>query len=40
MQYEKDIAEMKKKYPTLSDDEIDSLMEQQEQEKEEENQKA
>ena len=36
MQYEKDFAEMKKKHPTLSDDEIDSLMEEQEQEQEEE----
>ena len=40
MQYEKDFAEMKKKYPTLSDDEIDSLMEEHVQEKEEEKQKA
>jgi hypothetical protein len=39
MQYENDFAEMKKKYPTLSDDKIDSLMEEQEQE-EEEKQKA
>jgi len=39
MQYEKDFAAMKKKHPTLSDDEIDSLMEEQEQ-KEEEIQKA
>ena len=30
-----DSAEMKKKHPTLSDDEIDSLMEEQEQEEEE-----
>ena len=35
MQYEKDFAEMKKKHPTLPDDEIDSLMEEQEQEEEE-----
>jgi hypothetical protein len=35
IQYEKDFAEMKKKHPTLSDDEIDSLMEEQEQEEEE-----
>jgi hypothetical protein len=35
MQYEKDFAEIKKKHPTLSDDEIDSLMEEQEQEEEE-----
>ena len=36
MQYEKDFAEMKKKNPMLSDDEIDSLMEEQEEQKEEE----
>ena len=39
MQYEDDFAEMKK-YPTLSNDEIDSLIEEQEQEKEKEIQKA
>jgi hypothetical protein len=36
MQYEKDFADMKKKHPTMSDDEIDSLIEEQEQEQEEE----
>jgi hypothetical protein len=40
MQYEKDFAEMKKKHPTMSDDEIDSLIEEQEQKEEEEIQKA
>ena len=35
MQYEKDFAEMKKKHPTMSDDEIDSLIEEQEQIEEE-----
>ena len=40
MQYEKDFAEMKKKHPTISNDEIDSLMEEQEQKEEEQIQKA
>ena len=35
VQYEKDFAEMKKKHPTMSDDEIDSLIEEQEQKEEE-----
>jgi len=35
MQYEKDFAEMKKKHPTMSNDEIDSLIEEQEQKEEE-----
>jgi hypothetical protein len=35
MQYEKEFAEMKKKHLTLSDDEMDSLMEEQEHEEEE-----
>jgi hypothetical protein len=39
MQYEKNFAEMKKKHSTMSDDQIDSLIEEQEQ-KEEEIQKA
>jgi hypothetical protein len=40
MQYEKDFAEMKKQHPTMSDEEIDSLIEEQEQKEEEEIQKA
>jgi hypothetical protein len=35
MQYEKDFADMKKKHPTMSDDEIDLLIEEQEQVEEE-----